>query len=175
MCQRKNERIIMNVSKLVDDWIEAIIGMCTAHDKNSYDAHDAKADELLGPLMFAPIKQVREFYFELSKRMKEDKRVPMLVWMGFEAWGEMIVKDAPDQDIKRLKNKLAKEIAEIVEKDVRDQIPKAIARALRWRDEDTLKEIKEKLESGVKPKLRGRESCLFLEAGRGKNKVSVML
>ena len=54
--------------------------------------------------------------------------------MGFEAWGEVMVKDAPDEGIKRLKTKLASDIADLVEEDVRDQIPKAIARALRVRN-----------------------------------------
>lgn len=155
----------MKVDELVESWIEAVVGLCLAHDKDTYDAHDAKADELLGPLLAAPVKQVREFYHKLLDRMKADSRVPMLVWMGFDAWGEVMVKDAPDEGVKRLKNKLASEIAELVEEPIRDQIPKAIQRALRWRDPETLKAVKETLESGVKPKLRGRESCLFLEAG----------
>jgi hypothetical protein len=168
-------RRAVKVDELVEQWIEAVVGMSTAHDKDSYDSHDAKADELLGPLLAAPIKQVREFYHKLAERMKADERVPLIVWMGFEAWGEVMVKDAPDEGVKRLKNKLAQEIAELVEADVRDQIPNAIARALRWRDPETLKRVKEKIESGVKPKLRGRESCLFLECGSGPKKVSVML
>jgi|SRR5579863_2622960 len=175
MCGRKKARRIVDVEKLVDDWIEAIVGMCLAHDKDTYDAHDAKADKLLGPLLTAPVKQVREFYHKLLERMKADARVPMLVWMGYEAWGAVRVADAPDEGIKRLKNKLAAEIAELVEEPIRDQIPKAVERALRWRDAETLEKVKETLERGIKPKLRGRESCLFLEAGRGKNKVSVML
>ena len=175
MIEKKKERSIVDVAKLVDSWIEAIVGMCLAHDKDSYDAHDAKADELLGPLMTAPVKQVREFYHALAEKMKADSRVPMLVWMGFEAWGETMVKDAPDEGVKRLKNKLAAEIAELVEEPIRDQIPNAIKRALRWRDADTLEAVKRTIQSGAKPKLRGRESCLFLEAGRGKKKVSVML
>jgi len=168
-------RTPMNVEQLADQWIEAVVGMCLAHDKDTYDAHDARADELLGPILAAPIKQVREFYHRLLAKMKADPRVPMLIWMGFEAWGEVAVKDAPDDGVKRLKNKLAGEIAELVEEPIRDQIPGAIKRALRWRDPETLKAIKEKLQSGAKPKLRGRESCLFLEAGRGKKRVSVML
>lgn len=175
MTHGKKVRQIVNVNALVDQWIEAIVGMCLAHDKDTYDAHDAKADELLGPLLTAPVKQVREFYHQLAEKMKADKRVPMLVWMAFEAWGAVMVKDAPDEGVKRLKNKLAQEISDLVEEDAKEQLPKAIQRALRWRDPETLKDIKEKIEGGAKPKLRGRESCLFLEAGRGKKKVSVML
>lgn len=168
-------RTPVKVDELVGQWIEAVVGMSLAHDKDTYDAHDAKADELLGPLLAAPVKQVREFYTKLLESMKSDARVPMLVWMGFEAWGEVMVKDAPDEGVKRLKNKLATEIAELVEEPIRDQIPNAIKRALRWRDPETLQAVKKTLESGVKPMLRGRQSCLFLEAGRGKKKVSVML
>ncbi len=175
MCCTKKRRAIVNTNKLVSEWIEAIVGMCLAHDKDSYDAEDAKADLLLGPLLTAPVKQIRDFYAKLTRQMRADKRVPMLVWMGFEAWGEVMVKDAPDEGIKRLKNKLASEIADLVEEPIRDQIPKAIQRALRWRDPETLEAVKKTLAGGAKPKLRGRESCLFLEAGRGKKKVSVML
>lgn len=169
------KRISVDINKQVKSWIEAVVGMCLAHSKDEYDSHDAKADELLGPLLTAPVKELREFYHKLLEEMKNDKRVPMLVWMGFDAWGEVSVKNAPDEGIKRLKNKLASEIADLVEEPIREQIPKAIERALRWRDAETLQAVKETLKKGVKPKLRGRESCLFLEAGRGKNKVSVML
>jgi len=168
-------RISMNVPALADAWIEAIVGMVLAHDKDSYDAADAKADELLGPLLAAPIRQIREFYSLLLEKMKADKRVPMLIWMGYEAWGECQIKNAPDEGVKKLKNALAAEIADLVEAPIREQIPGAIARALRWRDPETLQAVKETLQSGKKPKLVGRESCLYLEIGRGKNKVSVML
>ena len=170
------KRSPVKVNELADQWIEAIVGMVLAHDKDTYDANDAKADELLGPLLAAPIAQVREFYNVLLAKMKKDKRIPFIVHMGFEAWGEVQVKDAPDEGVKRLKNKLAGEISDLVEMDIRDQIPEAIKRALRWRDPETLKDVKAALEGGAKPKLRGRESCLFLECKpRGKEKVSVML
>ena len=165
----------MQVEEMVDRWIKAIVGMCKAHTKDEFDAEDAKADELLGPLLAAPIAQIREFYPKLLEKMKADANVPMLVWMGFDAWGEVMVKDAPDESVKRLKNKLAQDIADLVEGPIRDQIPEAIKRALRWRDPETLQAVKDKLESGVKPRLRGRESCLFLTVGRGKTKKEIML
>lgn len=177
MMFKQRKRGLMKVDDLVVQWIDATVGMCMAHDKDEYDAHDAKADALLGPLLSAPIAEIREFYVKLCAAMEADKRVPWLVKLGFEAWGEVMVKDAPDEKIKRLKNKLAAEIAELVEEPIRDQIPNAVKRALRWRDPETLQAVKEVLESGVKPKLRGRESCLFLELtpkGKGK-KISVML
>lgn len=159
----------MNVEELVQKWLSAIVGMATAHDKDTYDHHDAKADELMTPILSAPIKQVREFYKKLRAALRADPRVPMLVWMGFEAWGEVVVKGAEDDEaIKRLKNKLAQEIVELVELEIQDQIPEAIRRALRWRDPETLKEVKEALEGGAKPKLIGRQSCLFLECVKPK-------
>jgi hypothetical protein len=174
MCGKRSYPV--DVPDLVNKWIEAIAGMCLAHSKDEYDAQDAKADDLLGPILTAPIKQVREFYAALKMAMEKDKRVPFMVQMGFEVWGQFEVKDAPDEGIKRLKRKLAADIAELVEEPIKDQIPGAIKRALMWRDAETLEAVKETLEKGVKPKLRGRESCLFLEMSRvGKPKVSVML
>lgn len=173
MCARPRK---LDIDKLVDEWEQAVVGMCTAHEKDEYDAHDAKSDQLLRPILTAPIKQVREFYLKLQQRLRENKKVPLLVWMGFEAWGECVVKGADnDKRIIRLRDGLAKEIADLVSDDVAGQLPKAIVRALRWRDQETLGEVKEALVGGAKPKLVGRQSCLFLEVGRGKKKRSVML
>jgi hypothetical protein len=124
----------------------------------------------------APVAQVRKFYGRLLEKMQGDSRVPFLVHIGFEAWGEAFVKNAPDEGVKRLKNKLAGEIAELVEGPVAEQIPEAIKRALKWRDPETLQEVKEALQGGAKPKLVGRQSCLFLEMRTKKGKsVSVMV
>lgn len=176
-CGRMSRRVSkVNVDELVGKWVEAVVGMSTAHDKDGFDAADARADELMGPILTAPIKQVREFYGKLRDALKADQRVPMLVWMGFEAWGEVqIDKAVDDTGTLRLKNQLAGEIAELVELPIRDQIPEAIKRALRWRDPGRLEEIKTTLKAGAKPKLVGRQSCLFLECGLGDKKVSVML
>ena len=168
-------RTPMDIESVSDAWVNAIVQMCLSHSKDDFDAADAQADALLGPMLTAPVAQIRAFYARLLEKLRADKRVPFLVVMGYEAWGQGIVKDAPDEGIKRLKNTLAREISELAEESIRDQIPKAVERALRWRDPETLQEVKEALKGGAKPKLRGRESCLFLEIGRGKKKVSVML
>lgn len=166
----------VDVDDLVKRWVSAVVGMSKAHTKDEFDAEDAKSDELMTPLLTAPIKQVREFYQKLRDALKADPGVPMLIWMGFEAWGEIQVDKAVDDvGIKRLKNKLAADIADIVELPIREQIPEAIKRALRWRDPATLEAVKETLQSGAKPKLVGRQSCLFLEGGKGNKKFSVML
>lgn len=166
----------VDVDSMVERWTNAVVGMSLAHTKDEFDAEDAKSDELMTPLLTAPIKQIREFYQKLRDSLKANPKVPMLVWMGFEAWGEIeIDKSVDDVGIKRLKTKLAGEIADIVELPIRDQIPEAIKRALRWRDPQTLEAVKETLLKGAKPKLVGRQSCLFLEGGRGSKKFSVML
>jgi hypothetical protein len=168
-------KTVIDIDQLVKDWIDAIVKLCLAHTKDDYDAADAQTDKLLSPILTAPVRQVREFYAKLEAAMEADPRVPWLVKMGFTAWGAVMVKDAPDEGVKRLKNKLAGEIAELVEMPAKEQLPEAIKRALRWRSPEALEEIKTELENGKKPKLVGRESCLFLEVGRGKKKKSVML
>jgi hypothetical protein len=64
---------------------------------------------------------------------------------------------------------LAQEIASLVEQDVKDQLPDALIRALQWRPPEQLEQVKQAvIESqarGERPRLRGRESCLFLEVG----------
>lgn len=174
--ERRATRVkTVDIEDLVGKWIKVLAQMCTAHDKDSYDAADAQSDELLGPILTAPVAQVRVFYARLLNAMEADPRIPWVVRIGFEAWGEAVVKNATDEGVKKLKNRLAGEIAELVEMDIREQIPEAIKRALRWRDVNTLEAVKEQLESGEKPKLKGRESCLFLEVGKGKRKATVML
>lgn len=174
MCSRGCKKV--DVNDLVDKWIKATVGMCLAHDKDQFDFHDARADELLGPLLTAPISQVREFYKALVEKMESTKEVPFIVIMSFKAWGEIVVdKAVDDAGIKRLKRKLAGEIADLVELPIRDQLPEAIKRALMWRDPETLKEVKAVFAGGAKPKIVGRQSCLFLEGKKGGKKVSVML
>jgi hypothetical protein len=168
----------VNIEELSGKWVEAIAGMCLSHSKDEYDKHDSAADELLTPLLTAPVKQIREFYTVLRTKLESDKRVPFLVWISFEAWGEAVIKNAPDEKVRRLKHALARDIAELVEGPAAKQLPEAIKRALCWRDPETLQEVKDALVDGAKPKIVGRQSCLFLEMktpGRKGKKVSVMI
>lgn len=172
------KRFPMNVEELANKWIDAIAKMSTSHTKDGYDEGDHAADELLMPLLKCPVAQVREFYSLLLEKMKADERIPFLVYIGYEAWGEASVKGAADENIKRLKVKLAKEIADLVEEPAAQQIPRAIARALMWRDEEQLVEVRDALKGGAKPKIEGRQSCLFLKVrpkGKDKKEVSVMI
>ena len=166
----------VRVEKLVERWHKAVVGMCTAHSKDDYDAHDFQADDLMRPLLTAPIRQVRQFWVKLQRSLRNDPKVPFFVWVSFEAWGKTMVKHAEDDSACiALRDKLADEIASLVNLDIRDQLPEAIARALRWRDADTLKQVKAAVTNGGKPRMVGRQSCLFLEVGNGENTVRVML
>jgi hypothetical protein len=165
----RRKRVTMDVDAVVERWRKVIVGMCMAHDKDEADRHEAAVEDCLSPILAAPIKQVREFYPKLLAALKNDPAVPFLVWRSYEVWIDMVISKAPDEDIKQLKTDLAKEIVDLVEGDVRDQLPQAMVRALQWRSAETLEKVKstviEEQEKGNKPRLRGRESCLFLEVG----------
>lgn len=165
----------VEVDTMVEKWMDVVVKLGTAHDKDEFDSTEAKLDTILMPMLKCPIKQLREFYHKLVAAMKKDPKVPMLIWSMFEAWGKIVVDKASDEGVKRLKTKLAREIADLVEPDIQPQIGEAIVRALRWRSGEQLEAVKTQLKAGHKPRLRGRESCLFLAVGRGKHKAEVML
>jgi hypothetical protein len=156
----------VNVDGLVEKWADVLVGLSTAHDHAARTAADHQTDELLGPLLTAPIAQIREFGQKLANRLEADERVPFLVWSSFRRVIEPLVLKGPDGELLRLKKELAGQIAELAEKGLdRGQLIAAIAGALQWRGEASLKAVKTSLESGSKPRITGRESCLFLEAG----------
>jgi hypothetical protein len=165
----RRKRTAMDVDKVVERWRKAVVGLVTAHDKDEADRQEAAIEDCLTPILSAPIKQVREFYPKLLKALKDDPAVPFLVWRSYEIWVDMIVAKCSDEEIKELKTDLANEIVALVEGDVRDQLPQAMVRALQWRSADKLEEVKQAvIESkarGEKTRLKGRESCLFLEVG----------
>ena len=152
----------MDIPQMVSRWVETLTILSTAHDKAALDHAEYGLDELMAPLLTAPVAQLRQFYTDLVHALKVDARIPIFLWGMFEAWGEIKVAQAPDQGIRELKTTLANEIAELVEKDVQPDIMSAIAGALQWRDPATLENIREAVKSGEKPRLRGKESCLFL-------------
>lgn len=169
------KRTPMDVKLLVEKWVPIIRGLSTAHEKAPIDACEFVMDEHLTPLLAAPVAQIREFYGQLVSALKADPTIPFFVWVWFESWGDTILKDAPDGDIKELKITLATEIAELVEKDVQPDLKAAIAGALQWRGPQTLERIKGAVEKGSKAKLVGKESCLFLEVETEDGMERVML
>ena len=107
--------------------------------------------------------QVREFFDRLCTALRTDPSIPLFVHAMFDAYNEGVVKKAPDQAVKELKTALATEIADLVEKDVQPDIKRAIAGALMWRPEESLVKVRDAVKAGAKPRVTGRESCLFLE------------
>jgi hypothetical protein len=174
MLPRNKRKTPVNIDQTVDKWMPVLRGLALAHDKDEEDRFEAQVNECLSPLLAAPRKQVVEFYNKLLAAMKTDKDVPYLVWRTFEIWGEHFVIKAPDEGIKRLKRKLAAEIVDLVEADVKVDFRDAMIRALMWRDPETLEEVKEAViegkAQGRKPRLKGKESCLFLTVSRGRGK-----
>ena len=148
---------------LVQAWIPIIRGLSTAHDKASVDRCEFEMETHLRPLLTAPVKQIRAFYADLVAALKADSTIPFFVWAMFQSWGDVILKRAGDDAVKELKIELAREIAELVEKDVAPDVPKAIAAALQWRGTETLTKVRDAVKNGAKPRLVGRESCLFLQ------------
>ena len=163
----RKRKTAMDVPKAIEDWRVVIVTLCTAHDRKEIDRAEYKLDELLSPLLSAPVADLRAFYDGLSSVLEKDQQVPFFIWSLFSAWGEVVVKPSIGKTkIKRLRRKLANEIAEMVDEDIKPDITKAIASALMWRSPEDLKEIKNDLKAGAKPKIRGRESCLFLVTKR---------
>jgi len=158
----RRRRIPVDVTTMVQRWVPVIRGIATGHDKDTVDGCEFQLEELLTPMLTAPVKQLREFYAQLVDALKADPTIPWFIWSTFEAWGEEVLSKAPDDDVKELKADLAREVAELVERDVMPDVKEAIAGALRWRSPERLAEIRDKVKGGHKPRLRGRESCLFL-------------
>lgn len=162
----------MNAVEMAKKWERLMVGLATAHDKQEHDKWEHDIDEYLTPILSAPVKEVREFFVLLVNRLKANKRVPFFVWRSLEVWQEKMVKNAGDQEVKELKVELARQIADLVEEDVKRDIGEAVVGALMWRDEETLKGIKKTLEKSKKEgepakvstqtRTVGRQSCLFL-------------
>lgn len=164
----RKKRIPMNVPDMIQKWKAVVVGLATAHDKDAADRLEATVEELLTPFLAAPCAQIREFARQLAVELQSDPQVPYLVWTAFAAWSSEMEK-SPDEEVKELKTSLAGEIVAMVEKDAKDQLPQAMIRALQWRSPEQLEKVRdvvqEETSHGRKVRLRGRESCLFLEAG----------
>ncbi len=159
----RKKRTPMDVDAMVKRWVVLIKNLSTTHHKETIDKSEFEMDEHLTPLLTAPVKQIRQFYQELVFALQEDEHIPFFVWTWFEAWGEVILKKAPDGEVKQLKTTIATEIAELVEEDVKPDLKKALIGALQWRSPESLEKIKTAVSGGGKARMVGKESCLFLE------------
>jgi len=155
----------MDIDAVVAKWIPIIRGLAVAHSKDEIDRCEFEAEEHLLPLLAAPVRQLREFYSRLCDALREDPSIPFFVSASFDAWHEVILKKAPDEAVKKLKMALASEVADLVEEAIKPDLREALIGALKWRCPEDLENIKKTVKSGATPRLKGRESCLFLVAG----------
>ncbi len=80
-----------------------------------------------------------------------------------EHWKEKAVGVSQDKEAEMLQSELAGELAAVLEPVLSPQLKEALADSLKWKSSEVLEKIKVAVDDGEKPKLRGRESCLFLE------------
>jgi hypothetical protein len=159
----RRRRTPVDVEAMVEKWLPIIRGLSTAHDKATVDQCEFDSEEHLLPLTSAPVNQLREFYAKLCDRLEADPTIPFFIWRAFRTWGDVILKKLPDGEVKKLRGDLAKKVANLVEQQIRPDLNDALVGALQWRDPETLTKIAAVVEGGAKPRMRGRESCLFLE------------
>jgi hypothetical protein len=162
----RRKRTPMDVEKMVNDWLPLIRKLATCHDIDERDAASSQLDEYLTPIIAAPVVQIREFYRELVRRMKADPSVPWAVWKLFEFWGTNVLDKIEKEEVIGLKTELAKRIAEnSFAKIPREDWIASMVGALQWRHPEKLEQIDNALKAGHKPRVRGKESCLFLAVG----------
>ena len=162
----RRRRIPVDVEKMVETWMPLIVRLATAHDVDVRDAASAQLDEFLTPIIAAPVTQIREFYRELVRRMKADMSVPWAVWKMFEFWGTNVLDKIEKEEVIGLKTELAKRIAERSYGQIpADDWIASMVGALQWREPEKLKQIEGALDKGEKPRVKGRQSCLFLVLG----------
>ena len=172
----RRKRTPMDVQKMVENWLPLIVRLATAHDVDERDAASSQLDDFLTPIIAAPVAEIREFYRELVRRMKADPAVPWAVWKLFEFWGSSVLDKIDKEEVIGLKTALARRIAE----NSYAQIPRedwitSMVGALQWRDPAKLEEIDRAVAAGAQPRVRGKESCLFLVVQMGEAETQVML
>jgi hypothetical protein len=165
----------MDIPTMVASWHRCVLALSTGHTKDDVDHADLAMDELLGPLLTAPVAQLRVFWRALEDSLKADERVPFFVWSMFAAYGQVVVAKASDQAVIELKIHLAREIAQLVEQEIQPDLMEALAGALQWRDPETLTNIRDAVKAGAKPRVVGRQSCLFLTVSHDGKDYCVML
>jgi hypothetical protein len=162
----RRKRAPVDIEDMIGKWLPLIRQLAMAHDIDERDKASSQLDEYLTPIIAAPVVQIRTFYRELVKRMKADASIPWAVWKMFEFWGTNVLDKIEKEEVIGLKNELAKRIAE----NSFAQIPSedwilSMVGALQWREPEKLKQIEASLEAGHKPRVRGKQSCLFLQVG----------
>jgi hypothetical protein len=162
----RRKRVPVDVQKTVDVWIPLILKLAVAHDIDEKDAASSAMDEALLPIIAAPVAQVREFYKNLTQRLKSNPEIPWAVWKLFEFWGENVLDKINQEEVAGLKKEIALRIAQRSDAAIpREEWILAMVGALQWRSPEKLQEIEAALDAGQKPSIKGKESCLFLQVG----------
>lgn len=158
---------IADIDAFVDQWANAIVQLSTSHSHQGYTEGDQQSDDLLGPMLRAPIADIRQWATKLAERLENDERVPFLIWSGFRRAIEPLILATPAGAALELKTTLAREVAELAEAQLSSaELVGAIAGALQWRPPKELENVKAALKTGTqRPRLKGGQSCLFLEVG----------
>lgn len=170
------KRVPINVEDEAQKWLSYVVTCLTAHSKEDWDRADYVADELYGVILAAPIVEIRAFTARLSELLEADERVPFYVWRGFKVVNENLLQKLADKGAIELKTQLARKVAELAERALDpEEWTAAMVGALQWRSEEDLAKVLAQLERGVQPRVRGRESCLFLIVGEGEHEAMVML
>jgi hypothetical protein len=159
----RRRRKPVDVNDMIEKWLPIIRGLATGHDKATVDQCEFDSEEHLLPLTSAPVAQLRDFYRQLCDRLEADPTIPFFVWRSFRTWGDVILDKLPDKGVKQLRGDLAKRVADLVEKDITPDLNAALTGALQWRDAETLQKIETAVKAGARPRMVGRESCLFLQ------------
>jgi hypothetical protein len=160
---RKRRKPVENLREFANQWKEVLVKLSLSHTRESVDQADYRMDDLFTGLYAMPVKQVREFYDLLLAELKSDESVPYFIWKTVEHWKEQAVGVSQDVEAKMLQAELAGELAAVLEPILSPQLKEALTESLKWKSAETLTKVRSAVQAGEKPKLRGRESCLFLE------------
>jgi hypothetical protein len=163
---RGKKRTPVDINQSVEKWVPLIKKLALAHDVDNQDAASSALDEALLPIANAPVEQIRQFYRAFIERLKADEEVPWAVWRLFEVWGKGVFDNIKNEAVMELKKDFAAKIAERSMEDIpREDWVASMVGALQWRSPERLREIDAALDAGEKPRVKGKESCLFLSVG----------
>lgn len=174
----KGRKPMDDINALVTLWHTTLIAMSTAHTHEAFTGAEHSTDDLLRPLLKAPIAQIREFAAKLAAALEGDPAVPFLVWSSYKNVVMPLILKRPEGKPAELKEALAKEVAELVAESIpREDWVASIAGALQWRATDQLVKTREAVKAGAAPRVKGRQSCLFLttHAADGRELSTVIL
>lgn len=164
------------MNDLVRRWVDALAGLLTSHTREEFDRADFQTDDLLQPVLASPVRQLREFSRKVAAAIEQDPRIPFWCVQMFDFVVRHMLALAADGQPVELKEVLAAEVARLVTPHIAPELESAVAGALKWREAATLEKTKAAVQAGAKPRLKGRESCLFVEVDTPEGEtVSVML